>query len=270
MSVGVCGDGACPESSRPHRTQNRDIYGRRRKMQETLYIGQWLLSPLQVGPLGPHAVIPASSATAARCSFCSGGRSHRMDFATTRLRPRSCVKILDTVVLGVPRSCPVPTLSATGLCWSQPHTCVPQSQVLCLLQAFRNAVTFDRFPAILAAFAPHFYLCCTHCSVPESFLSHPHRFRRGMFKLNAKLNADSLLSSLSHSECDGHTVHMLTQWHLPPPLTSTVKSSLFTHAYPSPLSLAARSHRCLANYFRYTNNGWTFPRHTLNISTNRK
>ena len=66
----------------------------------------------------------------------------------------------------------------------------------------------------------------------------------GMFKLNATFEADSLLYSLSHFECDGHTIHMLTQWHLPPPLTSTVKSLLFTHAYSSPLSLGARLHRC--------------------------
>ena len=51
-----------------------------------------------------------------------------------------------------------------------------------------------------------------------------------MFKLNAKFDADSLLSSLSYFECDGHTVHMLTQWHLLPPLTSAVKLSLFIHA----------------------------------------
>ena len=61
-----------------------------------------------------------------------------------------------------------------------------------------------------------------------------------MFKPNAKFDADSLLYSLSHFECDGHTVHMLSQWRLPPPLTSTVKSSLFTHVHSSPLSLAAR------------------------------
>ena len=40
-----------------------------------------------------------------------------------------------------------------------------------------------------------------------------------MFKLNAKLDADSLLYPLSHFECDSHKVYML-------PLTSTVKSSL--------------------------------------------
>ena len=33
-----------------------------------------------------------------------------------------------------------------------------------------------------------------------------------MFKLNAKFDADSLFYSLSHFECDSHTVPMLTQW----------------------------------------------------------
>ena len=53
---------------------------------------------------------------------------------------------------------------------------------------------------------------------------------RGMLKLNAKFDADLLLYSLSHFECDGHTVHMLTQWCLPSLLTNTAESSLFTHA----------------------------------------
>ena len=43
-----------------------------------------------------------------------------------------------------------------------------------------------------------------------------------MFKLNAKFDADSLLYSLSHFGCDGHTAHMLTHGHLPPPLYSEV------------------------------------------------
>ena len=71
--------------------------------------------------------------------------------------------------------------------------------------------------------------------------------------LNAKFDAGSLLYLLSHFECDGHTVHMLTQWRLPPPLTSTVKSSWFTHVHSSLLSLAASFHRCHTNI-----NGWTF------------
>ena len=37
-----------------------------------------------------------------------------------------------------------------------------------------------------------------------------------MFKLNAKFDADSLLYSLSHFECNSYTVHMLTQQCLTP------------------------------------------------------
>ena len=93
-------------------------------------------------------------------------------------------------------------------------------------------------------------------------LNHPNSFHRGMFNLNAKFDADLLLYSLSHFECDKHTVHMLTQCCLPPPLTSTVKSSLFTHAHSSPLSLAARLCQCLANHSHYNSNGWAFSRQT--------
>ena len=57
----------------------------------------------------------------------------------------------------------------------------------------------------------------------------------------------------SHFECDSYLVYMLTQWHLPPPLTSTVKSSLFIHVHSSPLSLAARLHWCCANCSCYVN-----------------
>ena len=95
-------------------------------------------------------------------------------------------------------------------------------------------------------------------SCPELWpLHHPNSVRGGMFKLNTKLGAGPLLYVLSRFECDGHTVHTLTQWRLPPPLTSTVKSSLFTHVHPSPLSLAARLRRCCTDCSCYSNNGWT-------------
>ena len=93
-------------------------------------------------------------------------------------------------------------------------------------------------------------------------LNHLKSFHGGMPKLNAKFDADSLLYSQSHFECDSHIVHMLTQRCLPPPLTSTVKSSLFTYTHSSPLSLAARLHQYGANHSRYINNGWTFSRQT--------
>ena len=83
-----------------------------------------------------------------------------------------------------------------------------------------------------------------------------------MFKLNAKFDADSLLYLLSHFECDGHTVHTLTQRHLLPPLSSTMKLLFFTHVHSSPFLVAARLHWCHANCY-YINNGLTFSRQTL-------
>ena len=49
-----------------------------------------------------------------------------------------------------------------------------------------------------------------------------------------------------------------------PPLTSTVKSSLFMHAHSSPLSLTASLHQCCANH-SHINNGWTFSGQTSYI-----
>ena len=116
----------------------------------------------------------------------------------------------------------------------------------------------------------HEWVCCDKtCQSPVahscSLLNHPNSFCRGMFKLNAKLNADFLLYLLSHFECDSHTVHMLTPQCLLLPLTSTMKSSLSTHAHSSPPSLAARLHRCRTNCSHYINNSWTFSEQTSYI-----
>ena len=116
----------------------------------------------------------------------------------------------------------------------------------------RMWITFNRFSA---TFVLHFYLCCTHCIVPKSLLNYLNSFCEGTFKLNAKFDAHSLFYSLTHFECVSHTVHVLTQL---PPLTSTVKSSLFTHAHSSPLSQVAGLHQCHANCSHYINNGWIF------------
>ena len=56
-------------------------------------------SPSKVG-----TVLAASLAPAAQCSFCSGSRIRKANFATRRFMPRSCIEILDTVVSGIPRS----------------------------------------------------------------------------------------------------------------------------------------------------------------------
>lgn len=116
---------------------------------------------------------------------------------------------------------------------------------------------------IFKAFVPHFYLCCTHCIIPENLLNNLNSFRGGTFKFNTKFDADLLLCLLNQFECAGHTVHMLTQPCPVIPLTSTVKSSSSTHVHSSTLSLAARLHCCQANHFCYINNRWTFSRQTL-------
>ena len=67
-----------------------------------------------------------------------------------------------------------------------------------------------------------------------------HIVPQGMFKLSTKFDADLLLYLLSHFECNGHIVQLLTQRVLLLPLASTVKSSLFMHVHSSPLSSAAR------------------------------
>ena len=102
---------------------------------------------------------------------------------------------------------------------------------------------------------------CPELQPSESLQYFPQR----NVKLNAKFCVDLLLYSLSYFEWNGHTVHMLTQWHLPPPLISTVKSSLFMHVHSSPLYLAAWLHRCHSNYSSYINNGWTFSEQTVCI-----
>ena len=90
-------------------------------------------------------------------------------------------------------------------------------------------------------------------------LNHPNNFCEGMFKLNAKFDADWSLYSLRHCDYDSHILHRLTQWCLPPPLTSTVKPSFFTHAPSSPFFLVARLHRCHSNHSCYINNSLLFP-----------
>ena len=174
-----------------------------KKIQETLYIGQWCLSLPQ----------------------------HSKHFRTSHSSP-----------VFVERS---PYTFNILRC---PACCRPS----------RTCITFSRFSTIFEAFVSHFYLHCTHCITSESLLSHLNSFRRGMPKLNAKCDADSLLYLLSHFECNSHTVHMLTRRFLPSPPTSTAKSSLFMHAHSSPCSLAARLHQCHPNHSYYTDNGWTF------------
>ena len=105
---------------------------------------------------------------------------------------RSCIKILDTVVFGIPRSASSShTVSRQSLLIAAP-TCSTFSDVLLVAGLPECGLLSTDFQPSLKCFC-HFYLHCTHCIVPESLLNHPNSFCRGMFKLNAKFNVDSLL-----------------------------------------------------------------------------
>ena len=203
-----------------------------KKIQETLYIGQWCLSPLQ-RTSHPGTSQFSQSRSAAPPYF---PESH------WRSEISSLSKVI--LILGKSRSCRVPNLGCSGT---------------------ESLGWFDVLPKISSWDMLHEQVHCRdetanhRLLIAVALLNHPNSFRGGMFKLNAKLDAYSLLYLLSHFECHGHTVHMLTQQCLPPPLTSTVKSPLFTHAHSSPLTLAARLHQCRASHSHYIKYSWTFP-----------
>ena len=54
----ICMHEGCPEGIQPCNMENRDIFWRRYKIQETLYTGQWFLRPLQSRHMWPHTVLP--------------------------------------------------------------------------------------------------------------------------------------------------------------------------------------------------------------------
>ena len=195
------------------------------KIQETLYIGQGCLSPLQSRHLG-------TSHSSPNCHQLP----HRICLNLIHgLKISSLSKVI--LVLGKARSHRAPNLGYSG-----PES--PGWFEVSLKTAWDVG-------------ALSWWSCQSPVAHSWGLLNHPNTFHRRMFKLNAKFDADLLFYSLSHFECNSHTVHMLTQWHQLSPLTSTVKLSLFTHAHSSPLSFAASLHQCCVNHSHYINSGWT-------------
>ena len=110
-------DEVCSERIQPCTMKDRDIYWRRCKIQETLYVGQWHLSPLQNGHLGTsHCCLSPSStvqntaksfvgiASAALLYFPEAGRLSEIS---------SLSKVF--LVLGKARSCKTSNLCCRGL-----------------------------------------------------------------------------------------------------------------------------------------------------------
>ena len=169
--------------------------------------------------------------------------------------PSSCVKISDTVVLGIPRSALVLSLPVADLCSLQPVH-IQHSQVICLLQAFQNV---DHFQQILDHLGS-FYFAALMASSQKLFW---------IFGIVSTKECSSLMQYLMQICCSIHSFWMWqphrTQAHSTvstTPLTRTVKSSLFRYAHSSPLSLADGLQWCPTKHSHYINNSWTFSRHT--------
>ena len=212
--------------------KNRDTYWRRYKIQETLYIGQWCLSPLQSRHLGTssnspnHHQLPHSIFL----NLIDGLKSLLFQrwFSLGKVRSR---KMLNLGCRGSesPGWFDVSLKNSTQDVmheWAYEH------------RPCRDEATSHQLP-IAAVFWIIWIVSVEECS-------------------SLMQNSMQIHCSTCSFECDGHTVHMLIQQRLPPPLTSTVQLSLFTHAHSSPLSSAARLHWCCANHFCYINNGWSF------------
>ena len=183
--------------------KNRDIYWRRYKIQEALYLTQFSQSPSAASSYFPE--------------------SHQW----SEIPP--LLKVI--LVLGKARSHTVLNLGYRG------------AESPGWFDVSSNNTTGDMKHDAWAGIS----LCLSFPSpVARScrLLNHLNSFCRRIFKPKAKFYADSLLYLLSDFACGGHRAQMLTQRPLAPPLTSTVKLSLFTYVHSSPLPLAARLHWC--------------------------
>ena len=155
-------DEVCPEGIWPCSMKNRDIYWRRYKIQGTLYIGQWHLSPLQSYDLLEEIWFIGSGLNQV-ISNCSA-----MFFLLWRQKPQNkfCHNTFlsqrcqdpeakpQTQFLESPDQLLVLTLSITDLCWLQPlHIQHPQCSACC--RPSRTWITFNRFSNIFEAFVLH-------------------------------------------------------------------------------------------------------------------
>ena len=162
--------------------QNRDSYWRRYKIQETMYIGQWHLSPFKVCTVAPHTVPVTISCLSYFPEF------HQWS------KISSLAKVI--LVLGKARSHRAPNLCCRRS--ESPGWFDVSPKKFCTRRdAGAGALLWWSYQSPVAR----------SCGL----LNHTYSFCREMFKLNAKFGASSLLYALSHFECNGYTVHMLTQ-----------------------------------------------------------
>ena len=148
--------------------KNRDIYWRRYKTQETLYIGQWCLSPLQSKHLGTSHNSP----------------NHHQLPCCIFLNPADNLK-------SVP-------FQRYFYFWEKPEIAGCQiwaveglSHLGDLMFHQKLCTRFDACTGVLSQWS-----CQSPIAHSCSLLNHPNSFCRRMLTLSTKSNADSLLDSL--------------------------------------------------------------------------
>ena len=173
-----------------------------KRIQETLYISQWRLCPLQrYDSLEEIWFIGNSlNQVISNCStmFLLLWRKKLWASLAVMFHAKILRQSLGHSSLGTPRSASASlTERGQSLIFAD---CSPYTFHTLRCSAgcrpSRTQITFNRFSTIFEGFVPHFYLCCTHCIVPESLLNHLNSFHGRMFKLNAKYDTDSLLYSV--------------------------------------------------------------------------
>ena len=147
--------------------KNRDIYWRRYKIQETLYIGQWWLSPLQSRHLGTSHSSP-SCHQLPHCIFLN-------------LIIRSEISCLSRMilVLGKTRSCTVPNLGYREL--SHLGDLMFDQKTLHKMWCMSRHVVMMKQQVTSCPLSIYHLLC--------GLLNRPSCFHGGMFKVNTKFDA---------------------------------------------------------------------------------
>ena len=169
-----------PESIQPCNMKNRDIYWKRHMIQETLYIDNVTSVPFKVGTLGPHTVLPVTI---------------------------SCPIVFSWISLAAWNLVPVKgdfSFKKPEVAGHQIWAMGALSHLSDLMFHQKHCMRRDAWEGTLSSWD-----CQSPVAHSCGLLNHPNSFHRGMFKRNAKFNADSLLYLFSHFEWDGHTVHSM-------------------------------------------------------------
>ena len=186
----------CPESTQPHTMKNRGIYWRSYKIQHCTWDNDASF-PFKVGTLGPHTGLPFTINWPIIFSWIS------------------------SMVWNL-------FLFKGDVSFGKSQKLQHQNWVVGRLSHLGDLMSRQKTAGVGVL---SWWSCQSPGAHSCGLLNHPYSFCRGMFKLSAKFDVDSLPYLLGHFECDNHTVHMFTQQHLVPPLTRTVKLSLFTHVH---------------------------------------